>query len=685
MKKTINLILVLISNYFLSQNNFTLVTPKPSDAKATKIAFSKDNLGFIINNNKELLSTNDKGLSWGLKQTLNFVPRDIKFRNNVGFIVGDYTILRSDDYGVTWNPVNVFGGYSLNSINFISDDEVYISGQTQILKSSDKGLTFPVNTTMYGMSAAITVFTNADNVIATTYDGRIRKSTDGGNTWVTTASDTSSSNQYYSLVFPSQNVGYVNKGFGDMLKTTDGGQTWTALSYSTYHTETYGMQFFDENNGFAVGANGAVYKTTNGGTSWQWISPTSMYNSDHDYDLNGLYFFDTQTAICVGNNGRIIKTQNGGTNWTNYAPTYDVINELHFINANNAYLKTNMGGFFKSSDAGNSWQKVQYPPHQSYSNGFTFLNENVGYSIGANQGLVYKTTDGAQNWTPSTVIQYEPLYSVSFLSENVGYVSGGYDTPNAGLFKTVDGASSWQKISNLKFSYLKFFNNNVGYGVKTGVFWTMYKTLDGGITWNICFEGPSSNIYFDFLNENQIFLKGNNGDFFKSNDGGTTWTQSQLPYYSFDKIKFVDQNTGYVADQEKVYKTIDGGTTWSLLLDNNYGFDIKTLEVGGDYLYLSGNGGRIYKYSLGFLAASEADANTNTNDLKIYPNPATDYVHVSTKKKINEIRLIDISGKMIKTVRNTSQIGVSEHHPGMYFLEIIYGDNTKQVTKIIKK
>lgn len=682
MKKIIYLFLLFISNYFLSQNNFTLITPKPSEYKANKVIFSNDNLGFIINGNRELLFTNDKGNSWAIKQTLNFFPRDIKFKNNVGFIVGDNTILRSSDYGMTWNTVNAFGN-SLNSINFITDDVVYISGQTQILKSSDKGITFPVNKTIYGISAAITVFTDANTAHIATYNGRILKTVDGGDNWVTTTSDSSSNNYYYSLVFPSQNIGYANKGFGDMLKTTDGGQTWVTLSSSIYHTETYGMQFFDENNGYTVGRYGAVYKTTNGGSSWLWISPTSMYSSNTDNNLNGLYFFDNQTAICVGDNGRIIKTQNGGTNWTNYSPTYDVINELHFVNPNTAYFKTNMGEFFKTPDAGNSWLKVQYPPHQSYSNGFTFLNENVGYSIGANQGLVYKTTNGGVSWTPSTVIQYEPLYASSFLSENVGFVSGGYDTNNAGIYKTVDGANTWQKISNTRFSFLKFFNNNLGYGVQSGYFGKLYKTLDGGITWNTCFDQGISDIHFDFLNENQIFLKGNNGDFFKSNDGGATWTTSQVPYYSFDKVKFTDPNTGYIADDRMVYKTTDGGATWNLILDNNYNYDIMTLEVGGNYLYLSGSGGRIYKYSLGFLSASEVTANNDYG--KVYPNPAIDFVNVSSKKKVTEIKLIDISGKILKIAKNTNQINVSEYHSAMYFLEIIYGDNTKQVTKIIKK
>ncbi|MFZ4928895.1 YCF48-related protein [Chryseobacterium sp. Mn2064] len=687
MKKTINLLLVLASNFFLSQNNFTRLTPNPSDSKAIKITFSNNDLGFIINNNKELLSTNDKGVTWNLKQTLNFTPLDIKFRNNIGFIVGDNVILRSDNYGVTWSPVNIVGGSSFNSINFISDDVVYISGQTKIFKSSDKGLTFPVNTTINGMSAMITVFTNADTAIATTSDGRIQRTVDGGNTWVTTASDTTSNPQYFSVVFPSQNVGFVSKRYGNMLKTTDGGQTWTTTSnYNSYQAAAYGMQFFDENNGFTVGENGMIFKTTNGGSSWQMISPILLFGSyNSDYDLNGMYFFDSQTAICTGNNGRTIKTQDGGSNWTNYAPTYDLINELHFTTTNTAYFKTNKAGFFKTSDAGNSWQKVQFPPHQgSLSNGFTFINDNLGYSIGTVQGWVYKTTDGAQTWSSSSVIQDNPLHSVSFASENVGYVSGGYSNSNGGLFKTENGSTTWQKISNMVFGKLKFFNNNLGYGLKYEYQGQLYKTLDGGVTWNVCLNVPVNNIIYDIINENQIFALVNNTDFYRSLNGGATWTQSQAPNLNFGKIKFIDQNTGYMANDRWVFKTTDGGANWNMIYDNNSRFTISNMEVGGDYLYLTGNGGRVYKYSLEFLSASEATANKKAN-VQIYPNPTSDFVHVDSKVKVKEIRLIDISGKTLKSVKDTSQISIAEYQSGMYFVEIIFGDNTKQVNKIIRK
>lgn len=681
MKKILHLSLILISSYFLSQNNFTLLTPKPSGYQANKVAFSNDNLGFIINSNKELLFTNDKGITWNIKQTLNFLPTDIKFKGNVGLIVGDNTILRSEDYGMTWATINVYGN-SLNSINFIDNNTVFVSGQTQILKSTDKGATFPINKTIYGVSSRMMVFTDVNTAHAACFDGRIIKTVDGGDNWITTSADSSSSNNYYSLVFPSQNVGFANKGFGSMLKTTDGGQTWTELPYSVYHTETYGMQFFDENNGFAVGKNGAVYKTTNGGASWQWISPTSIYGYNTDINLNGLYFFDSQSAFCVGNNGRIIKTQNGGNSWTNYSPTYDIVNELHFVNANKAFSKTNMGEFFRTQDGGNSWQKMQYPPHQSFSNGFTFLSENIGYSIGANQGLVYKTTDGGTTWTPSTLIPYESLYSISFLNENVGFVSGGYN--DSGIFKTVDGAATWQKISDSRFSYLKFFNSNLGYGVKTSQFDKLFKTLDGGVTWNLVFDQGASSIAYDFLNENQIFVKGNNGDFYRTNDGGATWTQTQAPYYSFDKIKFLNQNVGFIADGRMVYKTIDTGVSWTLILDANYyNFDIKTLELGGDYLYISGNGGKVYRYSLAYLAASEVKVNNNFG--RIYPNPVADHINVNSDKKISEIRLIDISGKVLKIAKNTNQLMIADYQPGMYFVEVIYTDNTKQVTKVIKK
>lgn len=556
MKKSLLIYLVFCSFVF-GQNNFEMLYPKPSDSQNNKITFADGNLGFIINGKRQLLITVDKGVTWEINRTLDFFPREIKFKNNIGIIAGDGAILRSDDYGKNWVKVYQYG-FNLNSINFINDNTIYVSGQSTLLKSFDNGLTWNDSSYISGGSAAATVFTDENTGHAACYNGKILKTVDGGQNWYSTINEPGMPSDFYSISFPTKNIGFANKGHGDMLKTTNGGETWVKFSDLIYSREAYGMQFFDDNSGITVGRDGAIYKTQNGGSSWQWISAMPTFTYDSGYDLRSLYFFDPQNGICVGDNGRIIKTENGGANWKNYSPTYDEINEFHLVAPNKGFMKTNKGEFFKMDTNENTLVKLQSPPNQN-TQAFFFVNESVGYSIGANQGSVYKTTDGGTHWNltnnSTNIILYESLYSISFLNENLGYVSGGYNQP--GVFRTTNGGVSWEKISNYSFISLKFVDQNVGFGMRAGMNSILYKTIDGGVTWNPCFNNSSWQIIFYALDKDNIFIKSDEGDssFHKTTDGGSSWVQSNILDYGFDKIKFINNNVGFVADDSNLYNT----------------------------------------------------------------------------------------------------------------------------------
>ncbi len=80
-------------------------------------------------------------------------------------------------------------------------------------------------------------------------------------------------------------------------------------------------------------------------------------------------------------------------------------------------------------------------------------------------------------------------------------------------------------------------------------------------------------------------------------------------------------------------------------------------------------------------------------DIKIFPNPATDFLSVvSNEKNIDfKISISDITGKKIinlseKNISNTFQINISDLTSGIYFLKIVSSLNKNlKIYKIIKK
>ncbi|MEP6646993.1 MAG: T9SS type A sorting domain-containing protein [Saprospiraceae bacterium] len=72
-------------------------------------------------------------------------------------------------------------------------------------------------------------------------------------------------------------------------------------------------------------------------------------------------------------------------------------------------------------------------------------------------------------------------------------------------------------------------------------------------------------------------------------------------------------------------------------------------------------------------AVTEADATPTS--VQVYPNPADDNVVIKCKAKINQVAIVDLSGRLLKMYSSPAkQIDVSDLPGGIYFLQIYFGE-----------
>jgi hypothetical protein len=77
--------------------------------------------------------------------------------------------------------------------------------------------------------------------------------------------------------------------------------------------------------------------------------------------------------------------------------------------------------------------------------------------------------------------------------------------------------------------------------------------------------------------------------------------------------------------------------------------------------------------------------------LKVFPNPASDFLHYELTDKISkitEIQLIDLSGKIImntKNVSNHGKLNISNISEGIYHIRLIGKDNSEYKKRIVVK
>ena len=202
---------------------------------------------------------------------LNVFDRDTVyvFGNN-----GVFAMYRTYDGGQNWSATLI--GDAVSYMHFINTSVGYAIRTTSLLKTTDKGDTW--NVVNNSMSGAPLFFVNEDvgfickNTAGTTDKIQIWKTINGGQNFTMVYEGDGGSNPVLTdLQMVTDQVGYACGGNGKILKTTNGGDSWTELAHPASQTASFrGLDFINPTNGYviSVGGTSAILKTTDGGQSW---------------------------------------------------------------------------------------------------------------------------------------------------------------------------------------------------------------------------------------------------------------------------------------------------------------------------------------------------------------------------------------------------------------------------------
>ena len=193
-------------------------------------------------------------------------------------------------------------------------------------------------------------------------------------------------------------------------------------------------------------------------------------------------------------------------------------------------------------------------------------------------------------WEPVNVKDDLELMSVHFISPEEGWVAGGRTATEGGvILHTKDAGVSWEtqlgdpQSSDRPYTDLRFLNGSLGWAVQsTGIGdHTLFRT-DDGQNWSPVGTVAQHRGDFRFTSRETGFVTAGNV-ILRTQDGGQTW----LPAYqcsvgvevngltrnmgcSFNKLDFVDANTGYAVSSgleggagSVLAKTTNGGATWT--------------------------------------------------------------------------------------------------------------------------
>lgn len=228
------------------------------------------------------------------------------------------------------------------------------------------------------------------------------------------------------------------------------------------------------------------------------------------------------------------------------------------------------------------WQRINPLPFECTVNDSEVLTGGRILGVGDLATIVY-SDDFGTTWN----IMYKPanapykmdLTSVCFVDDENGWACGGYKT----IVQTIDGGNTWTLLyqgsnhPNRKYSDIEFVNNTEGFLIFDSYTDTLFKTQDGGISWDMVsgLEDYSFK-YIEFVSSDIGLMYGEGGYFLKTVDAGNSWLKIEIldsiENVSINDMYFIDQQTGFVGASvyyttdidHYLLKTVDGGSSWKI-------------------------------------------------------------------------------------------------------------------------
>ncbi len=448
---------------------------------------------------------------------------------------------------------------------------------------------------------------------------------------------------------------------------------WKWLNPSPQGNTLNAVDFVDNNTGYSAGTYGTLLKTTDGGTEW------TPLNSGTDKNLMSMCFVNSSTGYVGGARQLLRRTTDAGQTWQNLQlpvqgqwDTAYYVMDINFVNANIGYIV----GFFqleskiwKTTDGGNSWV-TQGTGGADYLKETYFLDENTGFAFGGpTYSEVVKTTNGGSTWQSVSQESYI-AYSMCFINA----ATGVYGCADGRVYRTVDGGNTWNFAmcpSSLDITSIHFINATTGYGFGSGSVYI--KTTDAGQTWNEYSIGVGSvNQYFDadMTANGNLHAVGTYGAMIRSTNSGTSFiSQPFVTEHSITDIEFLNVSTGYAVagfGEGDILKTTDAGETWVSQVSSYtlplYGIAFTSPETG----YLAGS------------INIKKTTNGGTNWIDVYTSSQNEIFGDIFFTNVNTGYAVGSYGKLLKTTNAGASWNSSTIPNSGTFLNSIFfvDDNT---------
>lgn len=306
--------------------------------------------------------------------------------------------------------------------------------------------------------------------------------------------------------------------------TKAGDNSWTSIGLYGAVVEAF---VIDPNNNAVIWAatSAGLFKSEDSGSSWEPIDG-GLSNQIEEVAVNPK---NSNVVYAVAEQG-VYKSSDAGVNWTHiYTSTGSYAIAVDPLNEDVVLFGGQMGGIWRSTDGGTSWQQAQgdLPTDMVREIVFAPSAAHIVYAAGFD-GL-WRSIDNGLTWAPAHDGFVAPpmLYSVAVdpYDAQVVYIGTGND----GIYKTTNGGDSWVPIGtglgSTHIASIAIDPGNqqviyVGGGINPGTGTPgVYRSLDSlGLSWAPMMDGMGSRAIYHLVIDNstpQTIYAGTQGGMWK--------------------------------------------------------------------------------------------------------------------------------------------------------------------------
>lgn len=395
---------------------------------------------------------------------------------------------------------------------------------------------------------------------------------------------------------------YIGAASGGVFKSTNQGADWLpifdiasslsigdiAISPSNSDVVYVGTGEANAGGGSLAYDGTGIFKSTDAGLNWEYAG---LENSGsigrmvvHPENPDIVYVAAMGRLFANGSQGGVFKTTDGGQNWEQKLFISDSTGAIDILidpdNPETVYTAM--------------WERVRRPGRRSY---------------GGSTSGIYKSSNGGDNWTELTnglptnpsdkgrigidICNSNPQVLYAVYADKIGYFKG--------IYKSINGGETWEQadngIDNGAFSSYGWWFGRVKVDpvdpdIAYLIAFELHKTSNGGSYWNTAsswqMHVDQHAVAIDPENNNNVYV-GNDGGFYSSQNGGSSWNWSEkLPITQFYTCEVDEQHP------ERIYGgTQDNGTnrTMTGALNDWYsiyggdGFRVLVDPVNNNYVY----------------------------------------------------------------------------------------------------